>query len=138
MGLFARMLSAEKPVSLCYTLGLTEHTCGVDNVTSCANLQMLLGNLGMRSAGVNPLRGQNNVQGACDMGALPNVYTGYQQVSDAKTRKNSRMPGLVCRGALAPHEYDPLLAGAGFSRWELRLATEYGPVAGAVLVAHKG
>ena len=83
----ARMLSAEKPVSLCYTLGITEHTSGTDNVTSCANLQMLLGNVGLRSGGVNPLRGQNNVQGACDMGALPNLYPTYQQAADAGVRE---------------------------------------------------
>ena len=83
----ARILGAEKPVSLCYTLGITEHTSGTDNVTSCANLQMLLGNVGVRSCGVNPLRGQNNVQGACDMGALPNLLPDYQQVADPAARE---------------------------------------------------
>ncbi|MCB2226702.1 MAG: formate dehydrogenase subunit alpha [Desulfarculaceae bacterium] len=78
----ARLLAANKPAMLIYTLGITEHTCGVDNVMSTANLQMLLGNVGFRCGGVNPLRGQNNVQGACDMGALPNVYPGYQKVDD--------------------------------------------------------
>ena len=78
----ARMLATIKPAMLCYTLGITEHTTGKDNVVSVANLQLLLGNLGMPSAGVNPLRGQNNVQGACDMGALPNVFPGYQKVID--------------------------------------------------------
>jgi len=83
----ARIISHEKPVSLCYTLGITEHTSGVDNVKTCANLQMLLGNMGQHAAGVNPLRGQNNVQGACDMGALPNVYHNYQKVDDPIIRK---------------------------------------------------
>jgi formate dehydrogenase major subunit len=83
----ARILGTRKPASLCYTLGITEHTCGTDNVTTCANLQMLLGNLGTRSAGVNPLRGQNNVQGACDMGALPNVFHNYQQISNPEVRE---------------------------------------------------
>ena len=78
----ARMLASVKPVMLCYTLGITEHTCGRNNVMSTANLQMLLGNMGVEMGGVNPLRGQNNVQGACDMGALPNVYPGYQPVGD--------------------------------------------------------
>jgi len=78
----ARILGTEGPVALCYTLGITEHTCGTDNVSSCANLQLLLGNLGKYAAGVNPLRGQNNVQGACDMGALPDVYHNYQKVDD--------------------------------------------------------
>ena len=78
----ARMMAANKPAMLMYTLGITEHTCGVNNVMSCANFQMLLGNVGFECGGVNPLRGQNNVQGACDMGALPNVYPGYQKVTD--------------------------------------------------------
>ena len=77
----ARRISAVKPMMLCYTLGITEHTCGRNNVLSVANLQMLLGNMGVECGGVNPLRGQNNVQGACDMGALPNVYPGYQPVT---------------------------------------------------------
>ena len=78
----ARLLASVKPVMVCYTLGITEHTCGKNNVMSVANLQMLLGNMGVEMGGVNPLRGQNNVQGACDMGALPNVYPGYQPVND--------------------------------------------------------
>jgi len=83
----ARTMAAVKPGMLCYTLGITEHTCGKNNVMSTSNLQMLLGNMGMESAGVNPLRGQNNVQGACDMGALPNVYPGYQSVTDPAIRE---------------------------------------------------
>jgi formate dehydrogenase major subunit len=83
----AHRISTVKPMMLCYTLGITEHTCGTRNVMSIANLQMLLGNLGIECGGVNPLRGQNNVQGACDMGALPNVYHGYQKVTDGDTRK---------------------------------------------------
>ncbi len=82
----ARRLAANRPAMLCYTLGITEHTCGRNNVMSTANLQMLLGNMGVESGGVNPLRGQNNVQGACDMGALPNVFPGYQQVANADAR----------------------------------------------------
>jgi len=78
----AHRLASVKPLMLVYTLGITEHTCGVNNVMSCANLQMLLGNVGFECGGVNPIRGQNNVQGACDMGALPNVYPGYQKVED--------------------------------------------------------
>ncbi|SHH55508.1 formate dehydrogenase major subunit [Sporobacter termitidis DSM 10068] len=78
----ARMLGTVKPAMLIYTLGITEHTCGTDNVISVANLQMLLGNIGKENTGVNPLRGQNNVQGACDMGALPNVLPGYQSFTD--------------------------------------------------------
>ena len=82
----ARLLASVSPAMLIYTLGITEHTCGVNNVLSCANLQMVLGNVGFECGGVNPLRGQNNVQGACDMGALPNVYPGYQKVEDLASR----------------------------------------------------
>ncbi|HQD25392.1 MULTISPECIES: formate dehydrogenase subunit alpha [Methanoculleus] len=83
----AEWLGTCKPGAILYSMGITQHTVGVDNVRSVANLQMLLGNLGKPGAGVNALRGQNNVQGACDMGALPNVYTGYQKVTDEATRK---------------------------------------------------
>jgi formate dehydrogenase major subunit/formate dehydrogenase alpha subunit len=79
----ARMMAENRPGALLYAMGITQHTVGVANVTTCANLQMLLGNMGMPGGGVNPLRGQNNVQGACDMGGLPNVYPGYQYVTDA-------------------------------------------------------
>ncbi len=82
----ARLLASVKPAMLCYTLGITEHTCGRNNVVSTANLQMLLGNMGVECGGVNPLRGQNNVQGACDMGALPNVFPGYQPVISPEAR----------------------------------------------------
>jgi formate dehydrogenase major subunit len=73
--------------SVLYTMGITQHTTGVDNVKSLANLAMLTGNLGKESTGINPLRGQNNVQGACDMGGLPNVYPGYQAVIDQAVRQ---------------------------------------------------
>jgi formate dehydrogenase alpha subunit len=65
-----------------YTLGITEHTTGTANVMNLANLAMVTGHVGVAHTGVNPLRGQNNVQGACDMGALPNVFSGYQSVSN--------------------------------------------------------
>jgi formate dehydrogenase alpha subunit len=78
----ARMYAQADNASIVYAMGITQHTTGVDNVLSCANLAMLTGNVGRPSTGVNPLRGQNNVQGACDLGALPNVYPGYQQVTD--------------------------------------------------------
>ena len=73
--------------SILYCMGITQHTCGVDNVKSLANLAMLTGNLGKYATGVNPLRGQNNVQGACDMGGLPNVYPGYQPVTSPDARE---------------------------------------------------
>ncbi len=80
-GIAETYAKAEK-ASILYAMGITQHITGVENVKSLANLAMLCGHVGWESAGVNPLRGQNNVQGACDMGALPNVYPGYQVVSD--------------------------------------------------------
>ena len=83
----ARMYASAKAASILYAMGITQHTTGTDNVKSLANLAMLCGNVGVEGGGVNPLRGQNNVQGACDMGGLPNVYTGYQRVTDAAVRE---------------------------------------------------
>jgi len=80
----ARIYAGASTASIIYSMGITQHTTGTDNVLSLANLSMLTGNLGKESTGVNPLRGQNNVQGACDLGALPNVYPGYQSVEDSK------------------------------------------------------
>jgi formate dehydrogenase alpha subunit len=82
----ARLYATAECAEIFYTLGITEHVCGTDNVMSCANLAMLTGNIGKESSGVNPMRGQNNVQGACDMGALPNVYPGYQQVTNPEAQ----------------------------------------------------
>jgi len=64
-----------------YTMGITQHTHGTDNVCSIANLALMTGNLGRECTGVNPLRGQNNVQGATDMGCIPDFYPGYQRVN---------------------------------------------------------
>ncbi len=81
-------LYARSPASsIIYCLGITQHWTAVDNVKSLANLSMLCGQIGRPSTGVNPLRGQNNVQGACDMGGLPNVYPGYQAVTVPDIRK---------------------------------------------------
>jgi formate dehydrogenase alpha subunit len=77
----ARLFAAAENAAILYAMGITQHTTGVDNVVSCANLAMLTGNVGKPGTGVNPLRGQNNVQGACDLGGLPNVYSGYQAVT---------------------------------------------------------
>ncbi len=78
----ARLYASAETASIVYSMGITQHTTGTDNVLSLANLAMMTGNVGREFAGVNPLRGQNNVQGACDLGALPNVYPGYQAVTD--------------------------------------------------------
>jgi len=77
----ARIYATAERAAILYAMGITQHTTGVDNVLSCANLAMLTGNVGKPGTGVNPLRGQNNVQGACDLGGLPNVYSGYQAVT---------------------------------------------------------
>jgi len=87
--------------SIVYCMGITQHTTGVDNVRSLANLSMLCGHIGRPSTGVNPLRGQNNVQGACDMGGLPNVYPAYQAVTVPEVREkfekawNVKLPSNV-------------------------------------------
>jgi formate dehydrogenase alpha subunit len=78
----ARMYATNKPAAILYAMGLCEHSHGTDNVIATGNLSMLTGNVGKAGSGVNPLRGQNNVQGACDLGALPNVYPGYQSVDN--------------------------------------------------------
>lgn len=100
----ARIFASHSPATILYSMGITQHSHGTDNVMAVANLAMLTGNLGKPSSGVNPLRGQNNVQGACDMGALPNVYPGYQAVSDPAIREKfenawgcslSSSPGLT-------------------------------------------
>jgi formate dehydrogenase alpha subunit len=83
----ARVYAGAKPGSILYCMGITQHTTGTDNVKSLANLAMLCGNLGVAGSGVNPLRGQNNVQGACDMGGLPNVFSGYQPVTNDDIRQ---------------------------------------------------
>jgi predicted molibdopterin-dependent oxidoreductase YjgC len=83
----AELYATNSPAALLYAMGITQHTTGVDNVKSCANSAMLCGNIGVAGRGVNPLRGQNNVQGACDMGGLPNVFTGYQPVANPEVIK---------------------------------------------------
>ena len=83
----ARLFGNARPGSILYAMGITQHTTGTDNVKSLANLAMLCGNIGVDGGGVNPLRGQNNVQGACDMGCLPNVFSGYQPVADENNIK---------------------------------------------------
>lgn len=82
----AAMFGRAKTAAVFYAMGITQHVTGRDNVWTIANLQMITGNLGKIGGGVNPLRGQSNVQGACDMGGLPNVYPGYQKVSDPQAQ----------------------------------------------------
>ena len=82
----ARAYATTKKAGIYYTLGITEHTTGTDNVFALSNLVLMTGHLGVRSAGMNPLRGQNNVQGANDSGATPVFYPGYQRAEDPEVR----------------------------------------------------
>jgi len=82
----AHLYANAKAATIVYSMGITQHSHGTDNVLALANLAMVTGNVGKPGTGVNPLRGQNNVQGACDLGALPNVFPGYQGVSDDAVR----------------------------------------------------
>jgi formate dehydrogenase alpha subunit len=84
----ARLFGRAERAAIVYCMGVTQHTTGTDNVLSLANLALLTGNVGRPGTGVNPLRGQNNVQGACDMGALPNVYPGYRRVDDEEAARD--------------------------------------------------
>jgi formate dehydrogenase alpha subunit len=95
----AEILGTHHPAAAVWAMGITQHTTGVLNVLALGNLQMLLGNMGKPGGGVNPLRGQNNVQGACDMGALPNVLPGYQPVSDANVMTNFAAAWAVAASA---------------------------------------
>ena len=119
----ARILAANRPGSLIYAMGITQHTTGHDNVLSTANLQMLLGNIGKPGSGVNPLRGQANVQGACDMGGLPNFYPGYQNV----TVEDNRLKFEKAWGA-------PLSPNIGLTIVEMMDAAEHGKVRGMYVV----
>ncbi len=107
----ARLYAGAKAASLLYCMGITQHVTGTDNVKTLANLAMLCGNLGIRGGGVNPLRGQNNVQGACDMGGLPNVFSGYQPVTDpgaiSKMEKAWSTTGLSNKPGLTVTEMLP-------------------------------
>ena len=82
----ARLYATTRHAGIYYTLGITEHTHGTDNVYCLANLVLMTGHLGVHAAGMNPLRGQNNVQGANDAGATPVYYPGYQKVTDEAVR----------------------------------------------------
>lgn len=82
----ARLYARARKAVVCYCLGITQHICGTENVQSIANLAMLAGHVEKEDTGVDPLRGQNNVQGACDMGTLPNVYPSYQAVANKEFR----------------------------------------------------
>ena len=96
----ARMYAEAGSASIFYAMGITQSSHGVDNVFSLSNLAAITGNFGKESCGVNPLRGQNNVQGACDMGALPNIFSGYQSVTDSANREKMMKAWGVENGEL--------------------------------------
>ena len=83
----AELYATTPKAGIFYTLGITEHTVGTANVMNLANLGMVTGHIGVDNAGVNPMRGQNNVQGSCDMGALPNSFPGYPSVLDFEAQQ---------------------------------------------------
>jgi formate dehydrogenase alpha subunit len=111
----AHLYATRRPASILYAMGITQHCHGTDNVLAVANLAMLTGNVGRPGAGVNPLRGQNNVQGACDMGGLPNVFPGYQPVINEEIRKkfeaawHTDLPGAM--GLASPQMLEAVRAG---------------------------
>lgn len=111
----SRLYATTDKAMIFYTLGITEHVCGTNNVMSVANLAMLTGHLGYPGTGVNPIRGQNNVQGACDMGALPNVYPGYQRVTDPSAQAKFQEAWGVSlpseAGLMIPEMFDHANAG---------------------------
>ncbi|NOY63390.1 MAG: formate dehydrogenase subunit alpha [Gammaproteobacteria bacterium] len=84
----AKMYSQAQRAMLTYGMGITQYISGTNNVIAISNLALVAGQIGRPGTGINPLRGQNNVQGACDMGALPNVFPGYQDVTDSALRQH--------------------------------------------------
>ena len=118
----ARIMAENHPMAVFWAMGITQHTTGVLNVLGLGNLQMLLGNVGISGGGINPLRGQNNVQGACDMGGLPNYFSGYQVVTDALTRSKF----LEAWSLLSPGGEKPTL----FNDIPGLMVTEMVPLAG--------
>jgi formate dehydrogenase alpha subunit len=109
----AEILAMNKPMAVLWAMGITQHIVGVRNVMDLANLQMLLGNMGVPGGGVNPLRGQNNVQGACDMGGLPNVYPAYQPVISADAQKKFETAWGVALSNKVGMTVTELIPGAG-------------------------
>lgn len=111
----AKLYALTPKAGIYYTLGITEHTTGTDNVMALANLAMITGHVGVENAGINPLRGQNNVQGACDMAALPNTLPGYQALEDpeivAKFNKAWGANVPTHKGLRIPEMIDEALTG---------------------------
>ncbi len=112
----ARLFASAKNGAIYYGLGVTEHSQGSTAVMGIANLAMATGNIGREGVGVNPLRGQNNVQGACDMGSFPHELPGYRHVSDSTTRASFEA-AWGCEinpepGLRIPNMFDAALGGS--------------------------
>ena len=112
----ARLYATAGNGAIYYGLGVTEHSQGSTMVMGIANLAMATGNLGREGVGVNPLRGQNNVQGSCDMGSFPHEFSGYRHVSDDATRalfeKDWGVPLLAEPGLRIPNMFEAALDGS--------------------------
>lgn len=120
----AQLYAGAKSAAIYYAMGITQHTRGTDNVKALANLALACGHLGQRGTGVNPLRGQNNVQGACDMGALPGDLPGYQKTADQAVRQKFAQAWGVKR----------LPAKAGITLTESMGAAQDGAVTGMIIM----
>lgn len=116
----ARAYATASASSIIYCMGVTQHACGTNTVINCANLAMMCGQIGRPGTGVNPLRGQDNVQGACDMGALPIYYPGYQSVTDTPTRAQ-----FASVWDCAPDDLSP---NAGLTLVEIMQAAHHGDI----------
>ena len=113
----ARLYARGRNSAIYYGLGVTEHSQGTTMVMGIANLAMATGNLGREGVGVNPLRGQNNVQGSCDMGSFPHEFSGYRHVSDDATRALFEIDVEACSsesepGLRIPNMFEAALDGS--------------------------
>jgi formate dehydrogenase alpha subunit len=122
----ARLYAKSPKACILFAMGITQHTTGTDNVMAIANLAMATGHVGKEGSGVCPLRGQNNVQGACDMGALPNVLPGYQPVTDAAARAKLEQAW----GTSLPDK-------PGLTLMEMMAAAEHGKVRGMYIMGEE-
>jgi len=112
----ARAYASTEKAGIYYTLGITEHTCGTDNVYALSNLVLMTGHLGLRSSGMNPLRGQNNVQGANDSGASPVFYPGYQRAADPAVREKFGVAWGVEQSSTAGLNLNEMMKAMGDGR----------------------
>ena len=117
----ARIFARAERAGIYYCMGITQHTSGTDNVRALANLALLTGNLGKPGAGLNPLRGQNNVQGACDTGCVPSLLPGYRSVTDPEARRHFEeiwgLPVPAAPGMTATETMPAILEGRVSGMW---------------------